>query len=1064
MKGGLLLIVGIALIFLISINSYSLLTDTITSNSLNHNKTQNVHGTNYYYIYPPKINPQLSNVKSPLGVNVYAGYKSEPAPMGIADYGIGPNGPYIRNTSQVLAKAYIRNLYVDSSLGTNSISAQLNVVLSYCYQGHNYAIWLQDVAMISLCNNFIKFIDNIWNLSEPFASIENVVGKGHICNYRGISFYYYCANNYPGSPATFTLPLKFCVLINVSVNSLGEPVVYFWYNDGYGWVNYDTVTFLYPGSKDVNITINGYQYTGSGNFYDIEFDIVGPGGGSCAYFYSSCISLYLYYWNGHNFQEVRNAFNFGSNTAETSNNVIARGYYNTSDGELFSKLTAGQGSLYQIWSSNQVSTVRIHTNISKGYVSFSTSKWCSKLPEYKFCGNCATVTLYPGNYSIVILNSQGNVSGESYVSLVGGKQVVTYCYHLKIIMPSSICIFCNKQNTVYFEICGMGYATLSLKLPSYITFYDNFSSFINGKEIVKLVLVPQVQYPSGLGVITVTLSSGISCSHSFTLVSGVKPINVLVKIITIGNLMHSQLKIKVTFPNGTTSYILPCVEYLLPYNTEYCLPSCVYENNQIRWILNSSNSGVFESQGVYVFYYYEEYLVNFSFKVVGQNYSNFTPEIYYCSLGKIVEGKPGLLWADYNSTYRYQQCINYGEMRFISYDYYGKVNSFNVEPVYYQQFYINVKSPFPLYALVNGYNESFTSGWYNYSTNIHVENITYYPCKFERYVIISIMPKECFKVDSPVNVSISYIIQFYVEIFSRIPIYAEINGINESLVSGWYNKGSDIIIENITYYPCKFERDIITSVSPSMSIIVNSPVNVSISYITQFYVNVSSRIPIYALVNGTNTTLISGWYNKGTAIYVENVTYYPYAGTRCVIISVSNPHFTVENHTVVVVSTVRQFLVYVTSPIPVKAYVNGKEVLLNSTWINAGSKIQIINYTYYVCNNERFIITKISPSVTFFLLGPSHVTLCAIKQYAVTINGVTTWYNQGSKIKLNASIPIYEVGKFVGTYNVSPGSCITVNSPIQERLVESINYLFVGIIAFIIIVIAILGIVIIKRR
>ncbi|AEE93037.1 thermopsin [Acidianus hospitalis W1] len=1077
----------------------------------------------FTHVYPPRIDPKLSHVQG--GVNVYSLYNSEPAPMGIADYGIGPNGPYIRNTSQVLAKAHICSLNVDSSINTDCVSAQLNVVLSYCYNGNQYSIWLQDVALIMLFNNTIKFIDNIWNLSSVNANVIGVKGKGTLCTYHGVTFYYYCANGYPGSPCVFSYPLNFCMLINVSENSLGEPVAYFWYNDGHGWVNYDTVTFLFPHSRNVNITINGYQYTGSGDFYDIEFDIVGPGGGTCAYFNNACVYLYLYYWNGHNFQEIKNAYNFGSDTGETSNNVIASGYYIPSSGELTSGLKAGQGSLAQIWSSNQVSVVKVRTSIRSGYVSFSQSKWNSTLPMYKFCGYCAIITLYPGNYNVIILNNQGKISGESYVKLLGGKEIQTYCYHFKLISPQSICIFYGENNVEYIEICGMGYANLSLKLPNSISYVDNFTPFINGKEVVELILIPHVLYCSAEGILTVTLSSGLTCTSTFKIVATTRIIEVCIKVESIGNTLPEEPKIKVQFPNGSIEEITQG-KYLLPAGSTYCLPKCIYENNQIRWILNSSNEGKFTLQGEYTFYYYEEYLVNFSFKVIGSSY-NFTPEVYYYSAGKLNESLAGLIWADYNSTYYYQQCVNYGKVRYISFNYTGEISSFKAIAIYYQQYYVNVNSMAPLYAEINGVNQSFSSGWFNYSTRIIIENITFYPCAYERYIISSVTPSIAFTVDSPVNVKVSYIIQYYVEVnakipvyafvngsnvsfssgwynkgdhikvenvtwykcpftrfiitsinpsnftvgdhiivnvscleqfyvhvYAKIPLYAEVNGINGSFTSGWYNDGICIYVENVTFYPCAYERYIISSIKPS-SIRLCKPLNVTISCFIQFFICVKSKIPVYAFVNGSNVSFSSGWYNKGDHIKVENVPFYISPKERCVISS-PLPSFTVENHTVVTLKTIIQFLVCVISVIPIKAYVNGEETTIGTSWINEGTKIEVINYTYYPCKDERYVITSINPSSTIFVNSSVKLAIYSIKQFLVCINGIKSWYNAGSKIVLNATIPIYEVGEFIGTYNVSPGSVIVVNSPVVERLVENLNYVFIILVAVIVLAISII--------
>jgi hypothetical protein len=45
------------------------------------------------------------------------------------------------------------------------------------------------------------------------------------------------------------------------------------------------------------------------------------------------------------------------------------------------------------------------------------------------------------------------------------------------------------------------------------------------------------------------------------------------------------------------------------------------------------------------------------------------------------------------------------------------------------------------------------------------------------------------------------------------------------------------------------------------------------------------------------------------------------------------------------------------------------------------------------------------------------------------------WVNEGTNITLEANIPFYYVGKFIGTYNVSPGQSVLVNEPINESLV-----------------------------
>ena len=65
----------------------------------------------------------------------------------------------------------------------------------------------------------------------------------------GTTYYAYTASSSDaGDDEYLTLPTTIYLLVNVTVNSKGEPVIYFWYNDGYGWVSYDTVTVNAPGS------------------------------------------------------------------------------------------------------------------------------------------------------------------------------------------------------------------------------------------------------------------------------------------------------------------------------------------------------------------------------------------------------------------------------------------------------------------------------------------------------------------------------------------------------------------------------------------------------------------------------------------------------------------------------------------------------------------------------------------------------------------------------------------------------------------------------------------------
>jgi ABC-type dipeptide/oligopeptide/nickel transport system permease component len=115
-----------------------------------------------------------------------------------------------------------------------------------------------------------------------------------------------------------------------------------------------------------------------------------------------------------------------------------------------------------------------------------------------------------------------------------------------------------------------------------------------------------------------------------------------------------------------------------------------------------------------------------------------------------------------------------------------------------------------------------------------------------------------------------------------------------------------------------------------------------------------------------------------------------------------------------------------------------------------------------ISNGERLLVTSVSPQ-SFTVNSPVDVKVTAVTQYLVTINGQSSWYNAGCKITLNASVPFYDIGMFEGTYNVSPGTTITVNQLITETLVESINPLFIILIIVIVIAIVV-GLIMAMRR
>ncbi|BAB67731.1 thermopsin [Sulfurisphaera tokodaii] len=1031
----------------------------------------------------PVVGKYFRNVTNNYGyVNINAFYSSEPAPMGIADYGIGPNGPYVLTTTQFLGYINIIDLSAQTFNGTqlvnNCVSFQLNAVLTYNHNGITYSLWVQNIVRFDTANNEVAFLDNIWNYTQIYANASGLSGNGQIgIVYYGshaVEYYYDWANNYPGSFVTVTLPTTILVLVNVSVNSLGQPVINFWYNDGYGWVKYDTVVVTnVEGASNVKFMINGNEYTGWGTFYDAELVLGGAYGGLNAYVYSANIYMNLEYWNGHNFQTVENAYNFGSDTAETVQNVVVTYTDMPFNGTLVSHITTGTGSLGVLWEQNNILNLTVDTGISSGYIlvynmtyTYSPSYTQFKIP---FNGGEAILALEPTNYAILVYNSNGQLIGEANVLRTVGSYTTDVTQFNIIVSNTSIRLHPNSSALIDITINAYGDVKINILTPTGVTYNIENPIYVNGQGTDILTIyasqIPPGTYPI---IINASLFPGFYKIVNITLTIIPRYYFVIFEYNVIGQPLPQSPQITLEFPNQTitTIYLTPITSLKLPAGTIYTIQQIIYGNNGIRWATDNQTEGVINSTLTIFFVYYEQLMVNFEYKVQGGvGYSPPQVTYYYFGLPQTITA-PNTVWVDYDSTYVYSQTLpsSSSQERWIAYSYSGTVTvPSTITIYYYNQYHITVLSPIPVHAIINGTNTTLTTGWYDEGTTVEVLNITYYPTSDERCVIVSISPSSSFTVNSSINVIISTVKQFPVIVSSPIPVYAVINGTNTTLTTGWYNVGSVIRVENITYYPNPFTRYVITNITPK-EVTVESPLTIKVSTLEQFYLKLSSPIPVHAIINGTNTTLTTGWYNKGIKIEILNITYYPSSESRYVITQISPSAMLILNKPYnVTIYAVLQFYVSVSSKIPVKALINGTETILNSSWINEGTKIDIINYTYYINNEERCVITNISPkSVT--VENPTNITIKTVKQFLVTVNGASNWYNKETRITLNASVPFYLVGEYIGTYNVSPRTVITVNGPIYEKLVETPNYPVLITIAVVIAAAVAIAVVLMKKR
>ncbi|MHB8351801.1 MAG: thermopsin family protease, partial [Thermoplasmata archaeon] len=369
---------------------------------------------------PPRAYPK-AQLLPPASVNVYAFRGSEPAPFGIADYAVDVNGTtYSYGTNEFLGTASISALTTyNSSLGSSATwgTLQLNLVFVFTSGATTYYYWPQDVLFFDSSSNTVQFEDNIWNLSSSGATMESTTitsGNGSVYSSGGGNYYAAGASGQSGSGISLTYPAVVQLRCLAEVKS-GSPVVYFQFNDGYGWQTYDTAVFGFTRSvTSALFEVNGNSYTPNNLFQDAELVFGGPGGGSATAITAANVNLSLQFDNGHNLQEVANAFNFGSNTAEAVSGALGTRAVSASTGYLTDRVTAGSGKLGPVYD-------RGYSAILNGSSKYPSGTYTvNGVLSGAFRNNELNLTLAPGTYTIDLIVN-GTTDASVTVNLSAGQ-------------------------------------------------------------------------------------------------------------------------------------------------------------------------------------------------------------------------------------------------------------------------------------------------------------------------------------------------------------------------------------------------------------------------------------------------------------------------------------------------------------------------------------------------------------------------------------------------------------------------------------------------------------------
>ncbi len=337
-------------------------------------------------------------------------HDSEPAPMGIADYGITSPGAGAYTYSTEAVRGVISLLSdvetYNSSVywGPTELGFQLNSEIYFeTSSGSSFTYWTQDVILYnSTTDQIVQIIDNVWNQSSTSAEMSNqtIQGNGSVSSGSSGDWYAYgTSSSDPGGEGqTWQAGGSVVLEMDAFETDTGAPGVAFLYNDGYGAYAYDVVDFPWATqlSAFYGFVVSGSMIDPWGSPYDLELIMGGPGSGSQTYQEAGNVKLQLLEWNGENFESPTNAFNFGSETAEGVENSEGIWEYNIVSGNMTSHLIAGDNG--------DATPAQLYTQDAVGFLNFNDTGASGTLfingTPTPFEDGGAFLTLYPGHYHV----------------------------------------------------------------------------------------------------------------------------------------------------------------------------------------------------------------------------------------------------------------------------------------------------------------------------------------------------------------------------------------------------------------------------------------------------------------------------------------------------------------------------------------------------------------------------------------------------------------------------------------------------------------------------------------
>jgi hypothetical protein len=340
--------------------------------------------------------PNLALLKDPSATtagNVNPFYVAQPAPLGLADYGLGAT-TYSYNTSHFLGQVTFNAPPDVTDPQSTGVIEPGGAADGYVGSVHEFGIQLNTVAtkisipgsdagffwtqnVVDWNQTGIHFVDDTFNLTsatqDPFYIAPGTIYSGCnngsagvaviLYNYGGV---FQCVGGtVPVSAASY--PVTIQLYNNATINSQDRTQVAYGFRiveAGTGMVFTgvsDTVVFNNPAAPHrapahtPGFSVDGFIGAPAGLFRDSEIVLVGDIGGDNSVFRAVNGSIQLEYSNASSggFHSVPSAYNWGGNTGETSTGIAD---FWTPSHTL--EINQGPAMLYGLWNAVPAVSVR----------------------------------------------------------------------------------------------------------------------------------------------------------------------------------------------------------------------------------------------------------------------------------------------------------------------------------------------------------------------------------------------------------------------------------------------------------------------------------------------------------------------------------------------------------------------------------------------------------------------------------------------------------------------------------------------------------------------------------